>query len=94
LLWKHIAAWPPIPTSEEYKVRQIRLRAERKAGQLLAEMEKLRGARGTGSDQHKKVVGSSSATPPKTLKEVGITKDQSASWQKLGAMSQDFQRRE
>jgi hypothetical protein len=54
---------------------EIRLRAERRAGELLKEMPKQHGARGTG-----KKVESPSATP---LSELGITKTQSSKWQRL-----------
>lgn len=60
----------------------IRVRAERKCGQMLRDAPKQAGARGTGSNQYQ-VVESNEATPPKTLSELGITKDQSSTWQKL-----------
>jgi hypothetical protein len=59
---------------------EIRLRAERRAGQLLKEMEKNAGSRGSGSNQHK--VRSHDATAPK-LSDLGINKSQSSRWQKL-----------
>lgn len=54
---------------------EIRVRAERRAGELLKEIPKQYGARGVG-----KKVESSSATP---LSELEVTKDQSSKWQKL-----------
>lgn len=58
-----------------------RVRAERRCGELLAEMEKATGARGTGSNQYQQAeVRSSAATAPKTLSDLGITKDQSSKW--------------
>jgi hypothetical protein len=52
----------------------IRLRAERRAGELLAEMPKAVGARGSGSNQHQ--VRSPPATAPatETLADLGITR--------------------
>ena len=57
-----------------------RQRAERRAGQLIAEMEKAKGARGSGSNQHQ--VRSHDATAP-SLSDLGISKQQSSDWQKL-----------
>jgi hypothetical protein len=54
---------------------EIRVRAERRAGELLKAMEKQHGARGVG-----KKVESPLATP---LSELGITKTQSCKWQRL-----------
>jgi hypothetical protein len=54
---------------------EIRIRAERRAGELLKEMPKQHGARGAG-----KKVESPRATP---LSELGITKTQSSKWQRL-----------
>ena len=68
---------------------EIRLRAERRAGELLAETPKAIGARGSGSNQHQ--VRSPVATAPEsqTLAELGVTKTQSAKWQKLAALPED-----
>jgi hypothetical protein len=54
---------------------EIRVRAERGAGELLAEMPKQHGSRGVG-----KKVESPRATP---LSKMRITKTQSSKWQKL-----------
>ena len=59
-------------TEAERRACVIRLRAERKAGQLLSRMEKSKGAPDTRS------------TRATTLREMGITKDQSSRWQQLG----------
>lgn len=56
------------------KAAEIRLRAERRAGALLADMEKTNGARGVG-----KKVESHGATP--LLSDIGVTKTQSSRWQ-------------
>jgi hypothetical protein len=58
-------------TEAERQCCEIRLRAERKAGQLLATREQPRGNRYRGSQKT-------------TLKDLGITKDQSSQWQQLG----------
>jgi hypothetical protein len=63
---------------------EIRLRAERRAGELLKAMPKQHGSRGTG-----KKVESPCATP---LAELGVTKTQSSKWQKLaGVTSAEFE---
>jgi hypothetical protein len=67
---------------------EIRLRAERRAGQLLLEMEKNPGTRGEGrprKDGAKRRSAESTAKPPK-LDEIGITKDQSSKWQRLALL--------
>lgn len=71
-------------TDAERQACEIRLRAERKAGQLLRAMEKQHGARGTGSNQHQQVE-SHDATPP-PLADLGISRNQSSQWQKLAAV--------
>jgi len=68
-------------TDAEQDACEIRLRAERKAGQLLKQMEKQHGARGTG-----KKVGSTDTTP---LSKLGVSKDQSSKWQKLAEVSDE-----
>lgn len=60
---------------------EIRIRAERRAGDLLREM-KLNGARHTGHGNQR--AESNDPTPKtSTLAALGITKDQSSQWQKL-----------
>jgi hypothetical protein len=59
---------------------EIRLRAERRAGELLRDAEK---AKPRGSNQHKHKDRSHAATDPPTLAELGINKSQSSRWQKL-----------
>ena len=68
----------------ERKCIAIRLRAERKTGQLLKEREKAEGAWGNPGGRGAPIVRSSdTTTQPKTLKEMGISKDHSSKWQKL-----------
>jgi hypothetical protein len=78
--------------SLERQVHEIRVRAERRAGELVKEMPKARGAEGTGSNQYKKAELPSrgtSAPKPKTLKDHGISYDQSALWQKLAEVPEE-----
>ena len=64
---------------------EIRLRAERRAGELLKDMPKQHGARGAG-----KKVESPRATP---LSELGITKTQSSNWQRMADVpASEFER--
>lgn len=65
------------------RAAEIKLRAERKAGELLATMEKQHGSRGVG-----KKVESRNVTP---LPELGISKMQSSRWQREAALPEaDF----
>jgi hypothetical protein len=71
-------------TEAERQACEIRLRAERKAGQLLAEMDKQKAAPGnqyTGPLPH----GDGS----KTLADLGISHNQSSKWQKLANVPDD-----
>ena len=60
---------------------EIRVRAERRAGQMLAEMEKAKGGRPK--------TGSPGVPVKVTLSEVGVSKKQSSRWQKLAAVPDD-----
>jgi hypothetical protein len=68
---------------------EIRIRAERRAGQLLLDMEKNPGTRGAGRPRKdgSRITQSraSTAKTPK-LEEIGITKDQSSKWQRLALL--------
>lgn len=73
-------------TALERQVRAIRVRAERRAGQLLKAIPRAKGGR-RPKDKHRK------AGAPATLAEAGISGNQSATWQKLAGMSEaDFER--
>jgi hypothetical protein len=63
---------------------EIKLRAERRAGELLREAER---AKPRGSNQHKD--RSRAATDPPTLADLGVSKSQSSQWQKLAAIDED-----
>jgi hypothetical protein len=63
---------------------EIKVRAERRAGQMLAEMPKATGKSG-------QFTGGNIVVPPvkeKTLADIGITKNESSRWQKLAAVSE------
>lgn len=68
---------------------EIRIRAERRAGQLLLEMEKNPGTRGEGRPRRDgtriRRSADSTALPPK-LEDIGISKDQSSKWQRLALL--------
>lgn len=66
-------------TEAEQRACQIRLRAERKAGEMLAAMEKAKGGRPSENR-------SSSTT---SLSDLGISKDQSSRWQQLANVPED-----
>lgn len=62
---------------------EIKVRAERRAGQMLAEMPKATGKSGQFTGGH-------TMLPPvkeeKTLADIGVTKNESSRWQKLAAV--------
>jgi hypothetical protein len=72
---------------------EIRMRAEIRAGELLREMEKNKGAR--SQLKGGVPVGDRAPKPPRdtvpTLKDLGVTKSQSSRWQKVAALPKDEQ---
>lgn len=75
-------------TEAELKACEIRLRAERRAGQLLSEMEKARGG-GTGANQHRAAGDIREPAAETTLADMGISKKQSSNWQRLAAVPEE-----
>jgi hypothetical protein len=65
---------------------EIKLRAERKMGNFLALTEKNRG----GEHAHRKTTGRRGSTGAPILKELGITKDESARYQKLARVPEEY----
>jgi hypothetical protein len=63
---------------------EIRLRAERKAGTLLAQMDKAKGGAQPGVGRK----GGMLSDGPTALSGLGITRDQSSQWQRLAAVPQ------
>jgi hypothetical protein len=71
-------------TEAERKACEIRLRAERRCGQLLSELEKAKGAIEPGTNRG--LTPSHAATASKPLADLGISRTQSSRWQKLAAI--------
>jgi|GEM_PF-1161018 len=65
-------------------VTEIKVRAERRAGQMLAEMPKA-----TGGKPYQNHTGHTIVPVEKTLAELGITKNESSRWQKLSGVSDE-----
>ena len=65
---------------------EIKVRAERRCGELLTKADKNTGARGVGSNQHQ--VRSHDSTAP-TLASMGLSRDESSRYQQLAAMPAD-----
>jgi N6-adenosine-specific RNA methylase IME4 len=73
------------------KATDIRLRAERRAGEMLAEMRET-GQRDDGRGNRNPVLKSQAATPK--LVDLGVTKTESSRWQKIAAMPEpEFEQR-
>jgi phage N-6-adenine-methyltransferase len=69
---------------------EIRLRAERRWGELYGAMPKAKGAEGNPGGQGAPIVRSPVETAQSpTLAELGVTKTQSAKWQKLAALPEE-----
>ncbi len=75
----------------EFFATEIRMRAERRAGQILIE-DKAAGRRDAGQGGNRK--SRSSATTVIRLADMGITKDEAARWQRIAKLSlHEFERR-
>lgn len=70
------------------RVTEIRIRAERRCGELLRESEKAKGGEYGGKAR---IDGrrATPSNPTKTLSSLGISKTQSSRWQKLAAVPPD-----
>ena len=64
---------------------EIRMRAERRAGELLVEMRE----RGERRDHSQRSRGETSDALPPKLADLGVTKTQSSRWQKLAALPEE-----
>src|SRR5216684_848102 len=70
---------------------EIRLRAERRAGEILKEMDKAKGRCGPGRGKAGSCAGPAFNTAP-TLKDLGVSKTQSSKWQRLADLNpKDFE---
>jgi hypothetical protein len=72
----------------ERKAAEIRIRAERRCGQLLKE-SKQTGQRDAGRGGNRKAKSRSGAPTVKKLKDLGISKEQSSQWQQLANIHDD-----
>lgn len=76
----------------ERKAMAIRLRAERRAGELLKEMKSNGELRegGSGNNQYKKELSNKATVPERiTLEKLGIERTQSSVWQELAEIPED-----
>lgn len=70
---------------------EIRMRAERRAGEMLAEMEKNKGGgeQGVGRRGSNNAVADNDRIPKPKLSDFGVTKTQSSRWQVLAAIPRE-----
>lgn len=85
------ASWS---TEDQLLLVEIQLRAERRAGELLAPMPKNVGTKG---QKLTRITGGAIAEPPEsnipTLADLGVTKKQSHKWQKVASIpEEDFEK--
>jgi hypothetical protein len=67
-------------TEAERRACEIRLRAERRAGQLLSGMDR------AGRGRPEKMSDDTTLSPTPTLSDLGVSRDQSSKWQQLAAV--------
>lgn len=70
---------------------EIRFRAEIRAGELLKEMDKAKGATKKGRGKGGNAVAPRDRVVEPTLSDIGVSKTQSSRWQKLAALPQEKQ---
>lgn len=76
----------------ERQASEIRVRAERRAGQLLKDTEKAKGGGDRKSEQYHQSPAATCDPGPPPLSELGITRDQSSTWQRLAEVPEaDFE---
>jgi len=78
-------------TEMENKAAMARLRAERRCGQLLVEMEKAKGTNGQlhGRDSSGPRMVRGPEDKPKTLSDMGLTYDKSSTYQRLANVPEE-----
>jgi hypothetical protein len=74
-----------LPTLQKTGRTASGLLAEIRAGELLAEMEKAKGAREPGTNRGTTRLQGDTTSP--TLAEIGVTKSQSSRWQQMATLS-------
>jgi hypothetical protein len=72
----------------ERRATTIRIKAERKAGELLAAMKKAKGGAEKGTKRDGPGGKVMQSDGPTALRDIGISKQQSSDWQKLAAVPQ------
>ena len=68
---------------------EIKVRAERRAGEMMRDTEKNKGAAGNPRGRGAPNVQSQDVTAHPTLADMGISKNESSRWQKLAAVSDE-----
>jgi len=68
---------------------EIKVRAERRAGEMMRDTEKNKGAAGNPGGRGASIVQSQDVTAHPTLADMGISKNESSRWQKLAAVSSE-----
>lgn len=76
-------------TENERKACDVRLRAERKAGQLLKVMAKSKERARPGKPKTSRDVTITLPAPPATLQDIGISRNQSSRWQRLADVPEE-----
>ena len=83
-----VYAQQSLNTDVERKAAEIRIRAERRAGELLKGMKET-GERASATGNLKRGPKSKDTTSEKTLSDLCITRDESSKWQKLAEIPEE-----